>query len=174
MKTPAILLGLALAAMPAFADQADDYYQKGLAAITRGEPEQAAAAFRKALSLRPDHAYARFQLGKLQGQAGQLKAKRREGELTKVKLDEVNFDGVTLSEALTALNHMVEKKTAKDGKEGVTPNFMVQDSSGKLGDTEVTLRLKNVPAKIALDYLLEQAGGKARYDEHAIVILPRK
>ncbi|BCX47694.1 hypothetical protein HAHE_16020 [Haloferula helveola] len=174
MKTPSILIGLLLTATPAFAQTADEYYNAGVKAMNRNDPATARTAFEKALQLRPDHPYARYKLAALKTQAGNMLAKRKETELGGIRLPEVEFRDVTLSEALSALNSMVEtESTKKKGEDDAfTPNFMVQDPTGKLGDREVSLSLKNIPAKAALDYLLQQAGGIARYDEHAIVIRP--
>ena len=161
---------------PVYGQSANDYYRQGVAAMERGEVQAARSAFTKALRVQPDHAYARYQLGQLEGQTENLKAKRRENELAAVRLEKVNFSEVELSEALRALGVMVGDATAGDGEEddeGRIVNFMIQDSSGKLGDREVSLRMKNVPAKVALDYLLQQVNATARYDEHAIVIRPR-
>lgn len=174
MKTPAILLSLALAAVPALADQADQYYRLGMSAIQQGKPEAAEAAFKKALKIRPNHAQARYQLGQLPTQADAIKAKRRASDLAQIQLPSIDFREVTVNEALTALNKMVEEESAKKNGEdkALVPNFMVQDPKGELGDKEVTLRLKNVPAKTALDYLLQQVGATVRYDEHATVVRP--
>lgn len=179
MKTRLLLLSAALfslTAAPVCAQSADDYYRQGVAAMKRGEVQAARSAFSKALRAQPDHAYARYQLGQLEGQSENLAAKRRESELAAVRLEEVNFSEVELSEALRALGAMVEGATSgddEDDEEGRIVNFMIQDSSGKLGDREVSLRMKNVPAKVALEYLLQQVNATARYDEHAIVIRPR-
>lgn len=176
MKTPAILLAFLLAAGPALADKADDYYRMGMSALQQGKPEVAEAAFRAALKHRPGHAQARYQLGQLPSQAETLKAKRRETEFGKIRLDSVEFDSVPLNEALQALGQMVQAASAKTAGEdkAVTPNFLIQDPKGELGEKEVTLRMKKVPAKVALEYLLQAVGATARYDEHAIVITPAR
>jgi hypothetical protein len=49
---------------------------------------------------------------------------------------------------------------------------MIQDPSSKLADSQVTLMVKNVPAKAAFDMILQQAGAVAKYEEHAIVVKP--
>jgi hypothetical protein len=63
---------------------------------------------------------------------------------------------------------MIEEKS--DGK--FAPNFMVQDPSNKFAETTVTLMVKNVPANAVLDMMLKQAGGIAKYEQHAIIIKP--
>jgi tetratricopeptide (TPR) repeat protein len=162
-----------LSTLPLLGDQADDYYKAGMAAVSKGDINGARAAFQQTLKLKPNHPYARFQLGKLEGNKSEMIAKRRSNELASVKIPAVSFEGVTLSEALQALGALVDEQVAKaEPKSEFSPNFMVRDPKRELGQREVSLQLKNVPAKVALDYLLEQAGGVARFDEHATVISP--
>lgn len=52
-------------------------------------------------------------------------------------------------------------------------NFILQDPKNALAEAKITLVLKNTPARGVLQYLLAQANAKARYDEHAIVIMPK-
>ena len=172
MKAPAILFGLLLAATPAVADKADDYYRLGMAALRQNNPARAEAAFRQALKLRPSHAHARAQLGRLPAQAETLKQKRRASEFASIRLKTVNFNGVPLTEALDALKLMVKTASAEANGEdkAVIPNFVVKDPKGTIANREVTLRLTNIPAKAALDYMVEQVGAGVRYDKHAIVI----
>lgn len=173
MKRQLIYAVLGLGVLPLAADEADEYYRRGTAAMARGDAASAQAAFTEALRLKPSHANARYQLGNLKLQKGDMVSKSRASRLAGVKLTKVEFSDVTLTEALQALNLMVENETGgADSTDAFSPNFMIQDPKGELGKTEVTIRLKNVPAKTALDYLLEQASATARYDEHATVIRP--
>jgi tetratricopeptide (TPR) repeat protein len=176
MKSIILVITLIASALPALANDAERLYRMGLAAMQEGRPEVAEQAFRQALKIQPGHAQARYQLGQLPAQAERLKAQRREAELGQVRLPAIDFSGVTPNEALAALGQMIETESAKSrGEEkALTPNFMVQDPAGALGAKEVNLRLKNVPAKAALDYLLQQVGATARFDEHATVIRPAK
>ena len=169
-----LLAALLITATPALADKAEDAYRRGLQAVADGDASTARAAFHEALRLRPNHAYARYQLSRLAQDNGQLAAQKRARDLAAVRLDQVDFKDVPLSDALIALNQLVEEASAKArGKDkAITPNFNIQDPTGKLGQKEVTLQLKNVPAKAALDYLLEQAGARARFDEFATVVMP--
>lgn len=175
MKLRFALAAFALTMCPAFADKADEFYRQGLAAAQQGDAAKARAFFNEALRHRPDHPYARFQLGRLKGADGTLAAKQRAAKLAAITVS-VNFQEAELSDALTALSALVEKKSAeKVGEENAfTPNFMIQDTSGKLGKTEITIQLKGVPANRILEFMLEQAGGNARYDEHAIIIRPNQ
>ena len=38
----------------------------------------------------------------------------------------------------------------------------------------INLRLNSIPAETVLRYIVDQANGTIRYDDHAIVISPRK
>jgi hypothetical protein len=173
MKRSILITALAMVTLPALGGPADVSYKKGVEAVAKGDAAGASAAFTETLRLKPDHAYARYQLGQLSKNKGQMVAKRRSSQLTAVKLPVVSMDSVTLAEALEALDHMVLEETKKtDAESPYSPNFIIRDPKNKLGEREVSLRLKNVPAKVALDYLLEQAGGIARFDEHATVIRP--
>lgn len=175
MKLRLILTALVLSLTPAFADKADDFYRQGMAAAQQGDAVKARALLNEALRLRPDHPYARFQLGRLKGADSSLAAKQRAAKLAAVTVS-VNFQEAELSDALEALSMMVEKQTAeKHGEDkAFTPNFMIQDASGQLAQASVTLQLKGVPANKVMDFMLQQAGGNVRYDEHAIIIRPNQ
>lgn len=51
--------------------------------------------------------------------------------------------------------------------------LVVQDAKNQLSAARISLSLKSVPASGVLRYLLDQSGAKARFDEHAIVIVPK-
>ena len=173
-----------------WSQSANDYYQRGVLAMERGDVAQAETSFRQALQVNANHAHARYQLGQLKIRAGQLKATRREQAFASITLDQVNFDEAPLRDALRALGQMVEasRETDAEGEDGkeakdsgsdkkadadsLVVNFVVQDPKGTLSEREVSLQLKNVSAKSVLDYLLQQVQATARFDEHAIVIRP--
>ena len=171
MKRQLLMLAIGLGCLPLAADEADQHYRRGMNAVASGDIVAARNSFMKTLELRPGHPHARFQLNNLKGQKGEMVAKQRSGKLASIVLDRIEFDEVPLSEALIGLNHLIEAKTGEGGKP-FSPNFMIQDPKGELGDKEVSLRLRNVPAKVALDYMLQAVSATARYDEHATVIRP--
>lgn len=193
MKTYYLFLSMFLVLTSSgWSQSANNYYQRGMLAMERGDIAQAAASFRQALEVNANHAHARYQLGQLKIRAGQLEASRRERAFAAVMLDEINFDQAPFSEALRALSQMVETsqekadaegeadKKTKDGgaeknadEEALVVNFVIQDPAGKLSERVVSLKMKNVPAKTALDYLMQQVQASARYDKHAIVIRPK-
>ncbi|MCW1921923.1 hypothetical protein OKA05_05125 [Luteolibacter arcticus] len=163
-----ILALIALTAIPAHADKAADMYQAGMTAVKEGDIQAAEAAFRGALKLRPTYADARYQLTQLNGQRDAIMARGRARKLSQYTIDQVDFNKAELSEALAALGVMVEEKSEKK----FAPNFIVQDPTNKLGATIVTVQVKGVPASGILDMLVKQAGGVAKFEEHAIIIKP--
>lgn len=164
-----LILALALiGALPVYADKAAEIYKQGLIAVEEGNAKAADAAFREVLRLQPGNANARYQLGQLKANQGSLAARARARKLGEYTIDKVDFSDVEFSEAISALSMMVNKKSEDE----FSPNFMIQDPSSKLGNQPVTLQVKNVPAKAVFEMLLKQAGGVAKYEEHAIVIRP--
>jgi hypothetical protein len=154
---------------PAAPPNANTLYQQGMAAVEAGDITRARECFRGVLQLRPNDPNAIYQLGQLKERAPQISAKGREIQFGKIMIPEITFENSTLDEGLTALSSLVEKSAGAESK----PNFDIQDPTGKLAAKAVSLRLKNIPAKAALTYLLDQVGATARFEEHAIVIRPK-
>lgn len=164
---------LLLSALPAVGEPVDDLYRKGMLAAQEGDAETARSAFSEVLKLQPDHPYARYQLGQLEQSKDQLTATRRKKEIAAVTLPELDFHDAPFSDAIEVLGRMIEEESgADDTGKGLAPNFVVQDPTGALGKRPVSLQLKRIPASVALDYLLDQAGATARFEEHATVIRP--
>jgi tetratricopeptide (TPR) repeat protein len=157
------------ASAQATASQAEALYRQGLAAEQAGDPAAAQKAYLDALKADPKHANARYSLGQLKLHAGAIAAKGREAKLGAVMIPEFRLDAATLQESFDALRVLIEKQS----KDEVTLNFVIQDPKKQLAQVKISLNLKSMPAKGVIQYLLEQAGAKARYDEHAIVIIPK-
>ena len=164
----AVLVSMASAQTPAPAPSADAFYRQGQAAEKAGDPAAAQKAYLEALKLDPGHANARYSLGQLKLTAGSIAAKGHEAKFGAVMIPEFRLDAASLQESLDALRIIIEKQT----KQEMTPNFIIQDPKNLLAAAKITLNLKKLPAKGVMQYLMEQAGAKARYDEHAIVITP--
>lgn len=179
MKTLTVILaasatGLVLLSAPAQAQQtalekSHAYYQQGMAAEKTGNPEAAKAAYEAALKANPHNANARYRLGQVQVNSTKIAAIGRKNKLDTVIIPEFKIDEATFKEALAALSLLMEKES----KGEMQPNFIVQDASGALNETKVSLVMKGTPAGAILNYLLEQVNAKARFDEHAIVLTPR-
>jgi len=173
MRTALILLLAGVTALaqtkPATPNQlADALYAKGMIAENAGDYPGAKAAYTEALRNNPRHANCIYRLKQLELTKDDVIVKGRKAQFDKVIVPEVKFDGATFDEALTGISTLI----AKESKNKLTPNFVLQDPNGKFTGTKITLNLKNLPASAVLSYILDQAKAKARYDEHAVVIMP--
>ena len=168
MKKLVIMLAV-LAVLPVRADTAADLFKQGMTAVEEGNVRAAELAFKEVLRLQPNNANARYQLGELRRNQDSIAARARSRQLAQYQIDQIDFSKTEVSEAIVALGMLIEKKS--EGK--FSPNFMIQDPSNKLADREVTLQVKNLPARAALDMILAQAGASARFEKHAIIIVPR-
>jgi tetratricopeptide (TPR) repeat protein len=148
--------------------KAQGYYLRGLAAEKAGDPDAARLAYSEALKLHPNHANARYSLGQLKITSASIATRGREMKFGAVMIPEFKLDGASLQDALDALGIIV----AKQSKDQVAPNFIIEDPKKELSAAKISLNLKAMPSKAVLKYLLDQSGAKARYDEHAIVISP--
>lgn len=153
---------------PPAAPQAEVLYRQGQAAEKAGDPVAAQKAYLGALKADPKHANARYSLGQLKINSASIAAKGRESKFGAIMVPQFKLDAASLQESLEALQVIVEKQS----KNTVATNFVIQDPKHQLAEAKLTLNLKNMPAKAVLQYLMEQSGAKARYDEHAIVITP--
>lgn len=150
------------------AAKAATLYRQGLQAMEQGQAETARTCFQEVLRLQPNNANAKFQLKQLTLQAGSMAAKKRQTQMKEIRLPAIDFDELTLPEALDALDEMVLKQTEKK----FAPNFVVQDPENVFGNRKFSLKLGNLPASVVLQYCLENARASARYDSHAIVVRP--
>jgi len=170
MKTPVLIAALLLgvAGAPAFgAETAAQLVAKGQAAEKDGDVAGARAAYTAAVAADPSDPNLRLRLSQLNEQAAKVAGRGRAKQLADIQIPQVDFDNVTLSDALDSLGVLTEKAS---GDKKFSPNFMIQDPTGKLGEQKLSLKVKGVPAKAVLEMVLSQTGAKARYDEHAVVI----
>ena len=150
-------------------EKAEVFYNQGLAAEATGDAKKAATAYREALKLNPNHANAHFRLGEVKLNADKMKTVALKTKIEAVVIPVYQIEDSPLQEAIDLLVIAVEKKTNGE----IAPNFVIEDPKKKLENTKITMSLKNVPVKAILEYLTTQANTKVRYDEHAVVIIPR-
>ncbi len=151
------------------AQQSAAFYQKGQAAEKANDPAAAKDAYTQALKTDPANAQARYSLGQLRITGPALEAKGREEKFGSVMIPLYQLDNASLKEALDALGIMVEKES----KDQVTPNFVIEDPKKVLAEQKISINLKNTPARGIMKYLTDQVGAKVRYDEHAVVVIPK-
>ena len=161
---------MAQAQTPNPSAQAEQLYNKGVAAEKAGDPVTAQKSYSAALRLNPQHANARYRAAQMKIEGGSIAAKGREAKFGQEIIPQIALEGASLQESLDALRLMIEKNAGPEK----APNFIVQDPENKLDKARITLQLKGVPAKGVLSYILTQSGAKATYDEHAVVISPYK
>ena len=173
MKTLIALITFGLTSIPLLAQeagqQAEALYQKGVAAERAGDPDAALSAYKQALKLSPQHANARYRAGQVKINASSIKAGATETKVGSVMIPSYQIEDASVSEAIELLSISMDKAT--EGK--IAPNFIIEDTKGKLTDIRLSMQLKNIPVKAVLEYIHNQAGTKARFDEHAVVILAR-
>lgn len=161
------LVSQALAQQPAAS--AESLYKQGQEAEKTGDPAAAGTFYKSALKIDPAHANARYSLGQLKLTSPALAAKGREAKFGAVTIPLFQLDQATLQEALEAFSVII----AKQSKDTVTPNFIIEDPKKLLSSEKISMNLKNMPSSAVMKYLMDQSGAKARYDEHAVVITPR-
>ena len=151
------------------AETARMLYRQGQLALKEGNADLARQSFTEVLRIDPQNVNARIQLDRLRGRGGEMAALRREHALKRFRIPEVDYDEVTLPEALQALSTMIEKQSEGE----FSPNFVVRDPSGVFDTRPVSLQLRAVPANVVLKHLLELADARVRYDAHVIAVSPR-
>lgn len=173
MKTRIALFLFVFATAPAFAQsaaqQAEAQYQKGLFAEKSGDPEAAINAYKAALKLHPGHANARYRVGQVKINAESIKSAATEAKIGAVVIPVYQLEDATMQEAIELLAIGIKKAT--DGE--IVPNFVMDDPNNRLENVRVTMNLQSIPVKAILNYLHTQSKTKARYDEHAVVIIAR-
>ena len=143
-------------------------YGQGLIAMQQGKETEARTAFNEVLKLQPGHGHARFQLTQLTATIAKVNQRKREALFASTIIKEIDFNKATLAETLEALDLSASDATDKK----FTPNFVVQDPSGKLDGKTVTLKMTNVPLSGILKYVTDLTGTTIRYDAHATVFRP--
>ncbi len=173
MKTLIALITIACGTSLVFADtdlqKSDAYLRQGVAAEKAGNPDKALASYKAALQLNPKNADARYRAGQVKINAASIRSGAVEAKIGAVRLPVYQIQDSSVSEAVQLLGIAIEKES--DGE--IAPNFVIEDPKGKLADVRISMELKNIPAKAVLDYIHKQAGTRARFDEHAVVIQKR-
>lgn len=169
MKHLTLLLSLALAGS-AFAEKitANDLFRQGEAALAKGDLDSAKASYTKALQLDPSHGDSKFRLLSMKNLNAAARVKLRQEKLASITLESVDLEDLTLAESLEVLSAMVGKAT----NDTFDTNFVIEDPENKMAETNVKFRMRNIPASVALKYILSQSKAKDSWDEHVITVRP--
>lgn len=147
---------------------AEDYFKQGESALKKGNIELAQSSYRDALKLDPKHGNAKFRLLSMRDLKAGSRIKARQAMLKSIILPNVAFEDITLEESLEGLGIMIEKASEKT----FIPNFVIADPSGTINKNKVNINLRNIPASVALKYVLSQSKSRVSWDEHVINIRP--
>lgn len=146
-------------------------YNQGLA-IKSTDPDKAILYFKKVLQLAPQHSNAQYQISNIRLNRDKIlklkKSKKMSARFKQMKFEVIDFSGEPLSDALDNMYAYMDRDYGED--HGV--NFIIKDPQSKIRNKPVTLRLKNIPADVALNYIVQQAGAKFKYGQYAIEISP--
>ena len=149
--------------------QVEAFYKQAEKAYQDGDLKGANSALRNVFAINRNHGPAYALALKLKSSGSNFKIKARKKQLAAVIIPTVEIEAIPLGEALQMLSTLVEE-TSKDK---VIPNFVIHDSSNTLKDKPVTLKMKQVPASVVLDYLMNLSNATAKFDQYAITIKPR-
>ncbi|MGJ8725298.1 MAG: hypothetical protein ACSHYB_12130 [Roseibacillus sp.] len=147
---------------------AEDYFKQGETALKEGKIALAESSYRSALKLDPKHGNAKYRLLSMKDLTASARIKARQDKLNSIILPKVAFEDLTLEESLEGLAVMVEKASDKT----FVPNFVIEDTSGTIKKNKVNISLRNIPASVALKYVLSQSKSKVSWDAHVITVRP--
>ncbi|HCI92659.1 MAG TPA: hypothetical protein DHV60_08945 [Verrucomicrobiales bacterium] len=151
------------------AQRANSLYKQGVIAMNEGKYDIARTTFREVLRINPKHLPARKKFLFISSNRRSLAIRDRKNALCKVLIPKVHLDKAPVRESLDMLAVQVERES----QQKTTPNFIIQDPTGAFKNSRVNLRLERIPAETLLRYIVDQAGGYIRYDNHAIIVSPR-
>ncbi|MFC5050797.1 hypothetical protein ACFPK9_09235 [Rubritalea spongiae] len=146
----------------------EEYYRIAEKAYVDGDLVKTQQALQRSLALDPQHGPSYALAIKTRQNRSKFGIQARQKELAKVILAEVDFNELAFEDALRDLNDLIEQTT--DGV--VTPNLVLIDKNNSIKDKKITLTMKQVPATVVLDYVLNMAGARAKYDQYSITIRP--
>jgi hypothetical protein len=141
-------------------------YNRGVAAMNRGDVVNAEKDLRAVLQAQPQHPHARYALNQLLLNRSKFAARDRENKMKQTIIPKVEYSDATVAECMETLTVQVKTATAQK----FSPNFILKDPQGRLKDKTITLELASIPASQVLQYIATTAQCKIVYEEHAIVI----
>lgn len=135
-------------------------YEEGRALYNAGHLEQAREKLRVVAARNPDHVPTRAMLAQIQQILG-VDNTTLKNSYEKIIIDKIEFDNVSLTEAIEAVRVFTRKAT--DQK--VTPNIILK--SPDLGERSISINLSNVPLTEVLNYIAQLSNTKLTYDKNA-------
>lgn len=154
---------LCLAIPATAADDINTLYQQGRAAFYRGDFATAHQLLSKVAAANPRHTETANMLAYINANH-KLVDTTLEKQYTAVILPKVEFDDVTLGEAMEGLRILA--KNASNGK--VTPNVIIRGED--VAQRKLSLSLSNVPLTEVLNYTTQLTNTRLTYEKHAIIL----
>lgn len=150
------------------AQKVEQYYRIAEKAYSDGDLVKTQQALQRSLALNPNHGPSYALAIKTRQNRSKFGIQARKRELSKVILPEIDFKDLPFEDALRDLSDLIDSTS-----EGVvTPNLVLIDKNNAVKSKPITLSMKQVPATVVLDYVLNIAGATAKYDQYAITIRP--
>lgn len=158
-----------IAEREAKAKRINTLYNMAEKAYRDGDIQVARDTLRSVLAENPRHAHSIALLRKIKLNGPQLEINKKRRQFNAVKLKQIDYNGVSLAQALKILNQQVMQAS----NEKVIPNFVLSDPKKYLGDEKLDLKLSNVPAGVVLDHLMKKAGTSAVFGKYSITVRPK-
>lgn len=145
-----------------------DLFRKGSRAYEQGDLDTAEATFRQILKGLPGHVPSRDMLARIETTRARAKDGALERNLAKLVIPAVNFQEVSLPEALDFMRIRLREL-------GSPANIILIDPARKLEDAQIAdLRLRNVPATEVLKFIAEMTGASILYKDKNVILRPRE
>jgi len=179
MKKIILSIGVLLSLAISVYSQSSDNYKKALTlyneAKVHEKKEDYLAAFnkaKKASELSPSFSEARNLYIRLDNSKKSLLYKKKLKQLDKVIIKEVDFNDITLEEALKILNLQIDDYN-KENNTSYVSNFVVHDKAKKFDNYLIKFTLRNVPLRVVLNNMMEFVSGSYILEDYSITISPR-
>jgi len=153
-------------------DLAKNEYFKGMKALNEKSSDQAKLHFKKALEHSPNFIDARQKLHYVETNKSTINNQREAAKFKSHIIEKIDFKDEKFSDAVQIFFAIVEEKT-KDSKVKLMTNYVINDPKKKILENKITLKLTNIPASIALDYMTNLAGAKYKFDTYSVQITPK-
>lgn len=150
------------------AQKVEQYYKAAEKAYEKGDLTKTREALQRSLALNPNHGPSYALAIKVRQNKSSFSVKARQTQMARVILPVVDFQAMPLEDVLRDLGDLIEKES----KDSVIPNFVLIDKNGTIKSKNITLNMKQVPATVVLDYVMNMAGARAKFDQYSITVRP--
>lgn len=147
--------------MPGHGSDMEAVFQQARTLFYQGRYKEAKPLLQQVVAADPRHTQSQAMLARINIEEKQ--GPTLADQLASVTLPRIEFDHVTVPEALDGLKALA--KNATDGK--FVPNFLVHN--GDAMTKPITLKLENIPLSDAIKYVAQLSGTVCRYEKNVVV-----